>query len=173
MSAYDLECCQLDMGADTLRELQEEILLKPVGTSFYERFLRHLATTGVWLSPLYNGEEGEPAPPLTVAAATRTHRVNLTANVTQSRTALAILPNPKGPDSAEVTAAKLVLHNAREALNLQTTSLKQLRERGITKVAQLLGTSYGGLFPRAAVPGGGALSAPAYKAVCKTLLKIP
>ena len=72
MSAYDLECLQLEMGADTLRELQEEFLLKPAGTSFYERFLGNLATMGVCLSPLYNGEEGEPAPPLTVAAATCT-----------------------------------------------------------------------------------------------------
>ena len=47
ISAYDLEYLQLDMGADTLRELQEEILLKPAGTSFYERFLRHLASMGV------------------------------------------------------------------------------------------------------------------------------
>ena len=66
MCSYDLNRLKLELGVETLRELQEELLLRPTGTTFHERFLRHLATLGVWMSPLPEDQSSQDPTPLTL-----------------------------------------------------------------------------------------------------------
>ena len=121
MTDYDLRRLHTEMGTTTLRDLQSELLLRPPGTSFHERFLRHLATMNVWLSPPPN--PNSPDDILSLTRATKVKRETLVFQIKQGKAALAILPKAV-PEPRNVTEAKAHVAQVTGQLSLLMIALK-------------------------------------------------
>ena len=86
---------------------------------------------------------------------------------------MACLPKHKGPPTPEtITATELLKKTRQEAATL-SLGLKQLGDRNLTLVHQLVGSDTGGLTPLKALPGKGCLNAAAYAALFEEINKIP
>ena len=171
MTKYETSRLLHTFGCSTLGDLQEEMLLHPRATTFQERLLLHLATMDVWLSP---SEAPDPAPELiTLASATRFHRSLLHDATVAAKATLAILPRTPGQPSGETTHARKALAKCRSASAQFLLGLRQLGNRNLTLVSQLVGSPSGGLIPLKVVPGGGALDRAAYAALLQQLDTIP
>ena len=90
-----------------------------------------------------------------------------------AKASLASLPRHKGKPSKDETSARDLLDKCCKASNLLTLGIKQLNDRNITRVCQLVGSPSGGITPLKALPGKGALNSAAYQSLLEDLSSLP